>query len=185
MWEDVLQAVGNPINVVLLLAIGYLVWVILSPPTHYLPEQPPAPPLNIPNRDYTPEDMARFNGVNAIEEHNGRKTILLACGGVVFDVTSGRDFYGPGGPYAVFAGRDASRGLATMSLAPPAEGWDDLSDLQQEEQETFAEWCQMFADKYPVRGKLVRGPIEGDEVGAEPQPNEPKAEAEGIRKRRV
>jgi hypothetical protein len=51
----------------------------------------------------------------------------------------------------VFAGRDASRGLATMSLGPPKEGWDDISDLNDEEREIMADWADKFSEKYPVR----------------------------------
>ena len=43
--------------------------------------------------------------------------ILLAINGQVFDVSSGRNFYGPNGPYGNFAGRDASRGMAKQSFA--------------------------------------------------------------------
>ena len=61
--------------------------------------------------------------------------VYLAVRGKVFDVTSGRNFYGPGGPYQNFAGRDASRGLAcgsfdedmlTEDLQGPLDKLEDL-----------------------------------------------------------
>ena len=46
----------------------------------------------------------------------------------VIDVTRGRHLYGPGGPYDLYAGRDASRGLATFSVDANVvrETYDDL-----------------------------------------------------------
>jgi predicted heme/steroid binding protein len=38
----------------------------------------------------------RSAGLNEIPEHHGRKSIYIAVSGVVFDMTSGGDFYGPG-----------------------------------------------------------------------------------------
>lgn len=81
--------------------------------------------------------------------------------GRVFDVSSGRNFYGPGGPYENFAGRDASRGLACGSfdesmLTKDLEGpLDTLSDLGPDEMESLQGWEERFSSKYLVVGKLV------------------------------
>jgi len=86
--------------------------------------------------------------------------------GRVFDVSRGRNFYGPGGPYENFAGRDASRGLACGSFAEDMltkdlDGpLDTLSDLGAEEMDTLKGWEERFSEKYLVVGKLV--PV-GDE----------------------
>lgn len=61
---------------------------------------------------YTPRTLALHDGTQG--EHS---QILLAIDGHVFDVSSGRNFYGPRGPYGNFAGRDASRGMAKQSFA--------------------------------------------------------------------
>lgn len=79
----------------------------------------------------------------------------------MFDVTSGRNFYGPGGPYANFAGRDASRGLAHGSfdesmLTKDLEGpLDPLDDLDADQLESLSNWEARFNEKYLVVGKLV------------------------------
>ena len=76
--------------------------------------------------------------------------VYLAVRGKVFDVTSGKNFYGPGGPYENFAGRDASRGLAcgsfdedmlTKDLYGPL---DDLGGLGQEEMQAMQDWEDRF-----------------------------------------
>lgn len=83
---------------------------------------------------------------------NPTSPIYLGTAGQVFDVTSGAGFYGPGGPYGVFAGRDASRGLAKMDLKTSASGVDDLSPS---EKQTLKDWADKFASKYPIVGKIV------------------------------
>lgn len=40
----------------------------------------------------------------------------MAVKGVVFDVTEGKRFYGPGGNYHMMAGKDVSRAMATQDL---------------------------------------------------------------------
>lgn len=87
--------------------------------------------------------------------------VYLSVRGRVFDVTSGRNFYGPGGPYANFAGRDASRGLAFGSfdedmLTKDLEGpLDPLEDLDADQWDSLRGWEERFNEKYLVVGKLV------------------------------
>lgn len=72
----------------------------------------------------------------------------------VFDVSAGKDFYGPGGPYHVFAGRNASHGLATSSMDPDTvEG--DISNLTASEKDTHMGWYNKYASKYTIIGFLV------------------------------
>lgn len=76
-------------------------------------------------------------------------------------MSSGRNFYGPGGPYENFAGRDASRGLAcgsfdedmlTKDLDAPL---DTLEGLGGDEMDALQGWEERFLGKYLVVGKLV------------------------------
>lgn len=105
-------------------------------------------------RNYTPLELLSFNGYSK-DGH-----ILIAVNGSVYDVTCGRNFYGPGiyfwygslktktvigGPYANSAGHDASRGLAKNSfnkdmLVDPRGPIDTLEDLSSSEWETLREW---------------------------------------------
>ena len=87
--------------------------------------------------------------------------MYLAIRGRVFDVSPGRNFYGPGGPYENFAGRDATRGLAKGSfddemLTKDLEGpLDDLKGLDKDDYEGLEGWEETFGGKYLVVGKLV------------------------------
>ena len=59
-------------------------------------------------------------------------------------------FFLAGSPYGVFAGRDASRGLATFSLTEDVlkDEYDDLSDLTSMQMESVREWEMQFTGKF-------------------------------------
>lgn len=52
------------------------------------------------------------------------KPIYVALNGTIFDVSEGRSFYGPGGHYGHFAGRDATRAWVTTCFDPEFLTWD-------------------------------------------------------------
>ena len=99
--------------------------------------------------DLTPEDLAAFDGTGA------EGTIYISVRGVIYDVTAGKDFYGPGGGYHVFAGKDATRSLAKMQISDAEAncGWDNLNE---EHKQTLGEWEAKYQQKYPVVGALIR-----------------------------
>ncbi|KAH7139035.1 cytochrome b5-like heme/steroid binding domain-containing protein [Dendryphion nanum] len=148
----------TPINLLLFSLLGFLVYLRLKPAKpQTLPRAPPPTVF----RTFTPPELFPYNGLNDMP-------VYLAVRGRVFDVTAGRNFYGPGGPYANFAGRDASRGLASGSfdedmLTKDLDGpLDTLSDLDEEQLEALRGWEERFSEKYLVVGKLV--PVGSEEA---------------------
>ncbi|KAI4287105.1 MAG: hypothetical protein L6R35_003643, partial [Caloplaca aegaea] len=56
----------------------------------------------------TPHQLSLYNGT-----HHPHLPIYLALNGSIYDVSASPHLYGPGGPYAFFAGRDATRAFVT------------------------------------------------------------------------
>ena len=91
---------GAPINTVLLLVIAYYAQRIVFPPISQPSEtpdefkknyswMPKSHPPTVLFLKYTPKTLVQYDG------RNGQR-ILLAINRKVFDVTAGRNFYGPG-----------------------------------------------------------------------------------------
>ncbi|KAI2468286.1 cytochrome b5 [Annulohypoxylon bovei var. microspora] len=72
----------------------------------------------------TPAELAQYDGTDET------KPIYLAINGSIFDVTSNRRIYGPGGSYRFFAGADAARSYVTGCFAddrtPDLRGVEDM-----------------------------------------------------------
>ncbi|CAK8686330.1 membrane-associated progesterone receptor component 1-like [Clavelina lepadiformis] len=142
----------SPLNLGLLAVCLYLLYKILKP-NNDDPGPPPEPQLpTLKKQDMTVAELKEYDGI----KNEGR--ILIAVNGKVFDVTRGKRFYGPEGPYGIFAGRDASRGLATFRLDKDAikDEYDDISDLNSMEMESVQEWEMQFSEKYDFIGKLLK-----------------------------
>jgi len=148
--------VSSPVNLALVALICYFSYKLIartfakapsaSDPKHRKIEK-------MPRRDFTLAELREYDG---LRRDDGR--ILVGVLGKVFDMSAGATFYGPGGPYSVFAGRDASRALATFSVDAKLfkDEDDDLSDLTSSELSNVKEWEQQFLEKYPVVGKLLK-----------------------------
>uniref|UniRef100_A0A1Q3F9H6 Putative membrane associated progesterone receptor n=1 Tax=Culex tarsalis TaxID=7177 RepID=A0A1Q3F9H6_CULTA len=145
------EIIYSPLNLVLVAIITVLVYKILRSRQQPAAAPPPEPELPRLRKDFTVAELRAFDG----NQPDGR--VLVAVNGSVYDVTKGKRFYGPGGPYAAFGGRDASRGLATFSVTSnDAAEWDDLSDLSAMEMESVREWEMQFKEKYILVGRLLK-----------------------------
>ncbi|KAG8231540.1 hypothetical protein J437_LFUL008081 [Ladona fulva] len=137
--EDLISSLSNPISVILIGIICFLVYKIIKNRRRVPESEPVEPELPKLRKDFTVEELRKYDGNGP----DGR--ILVAVNGKVFDVTRGKRFYGPKGPYSAFAGRDASRGLATFSVGGKDE-YDDLSDLSPVEMDSIREWEMQFTE---------------------------------------
>jgi membrane-associated progesterone receptor component len=141
----------TPVNLILLSLLALITYLRLRPRT--LPTIPKPPPPTV-FKTFTPPTLVQYDGTNGMP-------IYFAVNGRVFDVSPGRNFYGPGGPYENFAGRDASKGLAcgsfdeamlTANLNGPLDKLEKLSD---NEREALKGWEERFLEKYLVVGRLI------------------------------
>ncbi|KAJ9586268.1 hypothetical protein L9F63_020088, partial [Diploptera punctata] len=133
-----LEIIESPVNLLLLGIITLLVYKIVKSRQKVPDPVPPEPELPKIRKDFTVQELKKYDGTGS----DGR--ILVAVNGKVFDVTKGKRFYGPGGPYSAFGGRDASRGLAKFSVESSNEEYDDLSDLNTMEMDSVREWEMQF-----------------------------------------
>mmetsp|Transcript_8578 Transcript_8578/g.14890 ORF Transcript_8578/g.14890 Transcript_8578/m.14890 type:complete len:300 (-) Transcript_8578:1366-2265(-) len=161
-WCDAMTGVeGSSGYVVLLLftLIGYI-WINdgfqingrSSKQAEEEEEEIPEPP-----RNFTTKQLRHFDG-KVDEKTEEQKPVYLSVAGTVFDVSNGRDFYGPGGPYELFAGRECGAALATMSFDESL--LDDLAaceNLSVGEKSDLDNWLEKFEHYrcYPIKGRLV------------------------------
>ncbi|KAM2976426.1 hypothetical protein FF2_013497 [Malus domestica] len=98
--------------------------------------------------DMTEEQLREYDGSDP------NKPLLMAIRAQIYDVSSSRNFYGPGGAYAMFAGREASRALALLSFKPQDIN-GNLEGLGPDELGILQDWEDKFIEKYDKVGELV------------------------------
>ncbi|KAJ4897521.1 Membrane steroid-binding protein 2 [Raphanus sativus] len=122
LWETLKETITaytglSPAAFFTVLALAFAVYQVVSgffaSPQEHRPRStevhPPLPPP-VQLGEITEEELKQYDGSDS------EKPLLMAIKGQIYDVSQSRVFYGPGGPYALFAGKDASRALAKMSF---------------------------------------------------------------------
>ncbi|XP_006812210.1 neudesin-like [Saccoglossus kowalevskii] len=99
-------------------------------------------------RAFTDEEIAMYDGTNP------DLPIYLAVKGTVFDVTSGKDFYGKDAPYNALVGKDSTRAVAKMSLAPEDLTYDVTGLTDREMDDLQRVYTETYQKKYPVVGYM-------------------------------
>ncbi|XP_077225830.1 membrane steroid-binding protein 1-like [Tasmannia lanceolata] len=118
--------------------------------------EPLPPPVQL--GEIAEEELKVYDGADP------KKPLLMAIKGQIYDVSQSRMFYGPGGPYALFTGKDASKALAKMSF-DEKDLTGDISDLGPFELDALQDWEYKFMSKYVKVGTVkktvpvVDGPV--------------------------
>lgn len=128
------------------MSLGRLISRLLGRSGGKEPEAPALPEAEL--RDYLRSELSSFDGSDP------SRPLLIGVHGHVYDVSRGRSFYGPGGPYGMFAGKDCTRALAKVSF-DPEDFTSDVEGLTDDELEKLEEWIEMFDGKYRRVGRLL------------------------------
>ncbi|XP_015697502.2 membrane steroid-binding protein 1 [Oryza brachyantha] len=186
MWETLKQAIVaytglSPPAFFTAVAVAAALYHVVSgifaappPPPPRPRDEPEAEPLPPPVQlgEVSEEELRQYNGSDP------KKPLLMAIKGQIYDVTQSRMFYGPGGPYALFAGKDASRALAKMSFEPQ-DLTSDISGLGPFELDALQDWEYKFMGKYVKVGTIKKtAPAEDGNTNTSPETTENAAAAE-------
>lgn len=81
--------------------------------------------------------------------------LLLAVQSLVFDVSSGAEFYGKGESYEVLSGKDITKAVALTSLEAP-DLTDDMTGVSDESMEALEDIFEsVYISKYPIVGYVM------------------------------
>ncbi|XP_057508731.1 membrane steroid-binding protein 2-like [Actinidia eriantha] len=165
LWETLKEAITvytglSPATFFTGLALGLAIYYLLSGlfgssgghherATRDIQEQmrPLPPPVQV--GEISEVELKAYDGSDS------NKPLLMAIKGQIYDVSQSRMFYGPGGPYALFAGKDASRALAKMSFED-TDLSGDISGLGPFELEALQDWEYKFMSKYVKVGTVKK-----------------------------
>jgi len=88
--------------------------------------------------------------------------LLVALDRRVYDVSTKRDVYGPGGGYATFSGRDSTRNFALYSTEAKDDG-SCIEDLEEKDFKMLAEWRRWFDERYPLVAVITEKLCQSDD----------------------
>uniref|UniRef100_A0A0C9S1T1 TSA: Wollemia nobilis Ref_Wollemi_Transcript_22706_1307 transcribed RNA sequence n=1 Tax=Wollemia nobilis TaxID=56998 RepID=A0A0C9S1T1_9CONI len=169
LWGTFMEAIPaytglSPVTFFTLLAVLVGVYqlvsgMFVSPDRHetrdFVPMEPIPQPVQL--GDITAEELKGYDGSDT------KKPLLMAIKGNIYDVSQSRMFYGPGGPYALFAGKDASRALAKMSFEEK-DLTGDLEGLGPFELDALQDWEYKFMGKYVKVGQIVKKTVDKENI---------------------
>ncbi|KAF5732343.1 membrane steroid-binding protein 2-like [Tripterygium wilfordii] len=176
LWETLKESITaytglSPATFFTILALMWAVYYVVSgffesPGQHHQERsrnfeeqmEPLPPPVQL--GEVTEEDLKQYDGSDP------KKPLLMAIKGQIYDVSQSRVFYGPGGPYALFAGKDASRALAKMSFEDQ-DLTGDISGLGPFELEALQDWEYKFMSKYVKVGTIKKDDLVADGASSE------------------
>jgi len=96
---------------------------------------------------YSVEELKKYDG------SPGSPGLYIALLGVVYDVAKGAQYYGPGGGYSFFAGRDASRAYVTGNFEE-AGLVSNVDGLSSGDYLGLEEWSRFYEKDYSKVGVL-------------------------------